>query len=121
MFEVVGKNTVAKVMIDNIEESALKQIHEMTNHPAATNPIAIMPDTHAGAGCVIGFTMERSDKIVPNWIGVDIGCGVVSTQYQKSSNDLDLAVFDDMIASTIPMGKAVHSDYRTEECYPYWF
>ena len=47
----------------------------MVNHPAFTNPIRIMPDCHAGKGSVIGFTIEMTEKVIPNVIGVDIGCG----------------------------------------------
>jgi RNA-splicing ligase RtcB len=52
VFEINGKNTVAKVMIDNIDQETMRQITIMANHPAATEPVAIMPDTHAGKGCV---------------------------------------------------------------------
>ena len=76
MFEVTGKYTTAKVMIDDVEESCVAQINHFVNHPAFTNPIAIMPDTHAGKGSVIGFTMPMSNRLIPNVVGVDIGCGM---------------------------------------------
>ena len=66
-----GKYTKAKVMIDQIDESCSSQITQFINHPAFTNPVAIMPDCHAGKGSVIGFTMEMTDKIIPNTIGVN--------------------------------------------------
>ncbi|KKM68952.1 hypothetical protein LCGC14_1455750 [marine sediment metagenome] len=66
-----GKYTDAKVMIDDIEETCAAQIIQFINHPAFTNPVAIMPDTHAGAGSVIGFTMPMTDKVIPNTIGVN--------------------------------------------------
>lgn len=74
MFEVIGKYTTAKIMIDNVDEETLKQIYEFISHEAFTKPISIMPDTHAGKGAVIGFTMELGDKVIPNVIGVDKGC-----------------------------------------------
>ncbi len=76
MFEIKGKYTSAKVMIDYVEESCIAQITEMCNNEAFTNSIAIMPDCHAGKGSVVGFTMPVGDKIIPNVIWVDIGCVV---------------------------------------------
>lgn len=78
MIEYKGKFTTAKVMIDDIEESAVKQITQIVDHEAFTEPVVIMPDVHAGSGCVIGFTMPLTPKIIPNIIGVDIGCGVLT-------------------------------------------
>jgi len=71
MFTIEGKYTTASVMIDEIDESCSKQIHTFVNHPAFVNPISIMPDCDAGKGSCIGFTMEMSDKIIPNIIGVN--------------------------------------------------
>ena len=87
MLEYQGSHGHAKVMIDKVESSTVSQIYEFLNHEAFTNPIAIMPDTHAGAGAVIGFTMEMTDKVIPNVIGVDIGCGMLS--YEFRGNLLD--------------------------------
>jgi RNA-splicing ligase RtcB len=86
MFEIKGKYTTAKVMIDNVEESCVSQITHFVNHPAFTNPVAIMPDTHAGKGSVIGFTMKLTDKIIPNVIGVDIGCFTGETKIMLADN-----------------------------------
>lgn len=113
MFEIQGKYTKALITVDHVEDSALAQIYEMVNHPAAVNPIAIMPDVHAGSGCVIGFTMMRGDKIVPHWIGVDIGCGMRSARFKSPpfgpNVELDLDLVDDYIGKNVPMGKNVHS------------
>ena len=80
MFELAGKYGKAKVYADYVEESAVSQIILLLNQPFAMGAnVRIMPDVHAGAGCVIGFTAKVTDKIVPNLIGVDIGCGVSST------------------------------------------
>ena len=84
MIEFNGKYTNAKVMIDEIENSCAGQIVEFINNDAFTNPVAIMPDTHAGKGAVIGFTMEMGDKVIPNVIGVDIGCGMLSANIGKN-------------------------------------
>jgi len=102
-----GKYTQAKVMIDQIDESCSSQITQFINHPAFTNPVAIMPDTHAGKGSVIGFTMEMTDKIIPNTIGVDIGCGMLSVSLPTGIH-LYLKRVDEMIREAIPFGFEVH-------------
>ena len=67
----------AKVFAQQIDSEAIKQIYEIANHPMANgSKIRIMPDVHAGKGCVIGTTMTIQDKIVPNYVGIDIGCGL---------------------------------------------
>jgi tRNA-splicing ligase RtcB (3'-phosphate/5'-hydroxy nucleic acid ligase) len=110
VFELNGKYTSAKVMIDGIDPETMRQIQVMVNHPSATNPVAIMPDTHAGKGCVIGFTMKASDKVVPNFVGVDVGCGMLSvkTNLKEVSND-NLALIDKEIRRVIPMGMTVNT------------
>ena len=91
MIEVKGKYSTAKVMIDDIEPSCMSQIYSFVNHQVFTNPIAIMPDTHYGKGSVIGFTMEMTDKVIPNVVGVDIGCGMLSINIGKK---LDMTLED---------------------------
>jgi len=80
MIEYSGKYTKAKIMIDQVDENCMSQIIQMINHEAFTNPVSIMPDCHSGKGSVIGFTMEVGNKLVPNVVGVDIGCFVGSTK-----------------------------------------
>jgi tRNA-splicing ligase RtcB len=111
MFTIEGKYTKALITIDGVEDSTIKQIYSMASHPAATNPISIMPDCHAGKGCCIGFTMKVSDKVVPNWIGVDIGCGMNSFKTNLKANDFSnekLKVIDVEIRKRIPMGMTVN-------------
>lgn len=102
-----GKYTKAKVMIDQIDESCSAQITQFINHPAFTNPVTIMPDCHAGKGSVIGFTMEMTDRVIPNTIGVDIGCGMLSTNLGEHIA-MDLKRVDEMIREAIPFGFEVH-------------
>lgn len=71
MFTLAGKYSAAMVMIDQVEPECITQIIEMINHPAFSNPVSIMPDTHQGKGSVIGFTMEMSNQIIPSVIGVN--------------------------------------------------
>ena len=77
MIELQGKYNNAKVFIDNVEQETIAQIINLLNQKFVFgSQIRIMPDTHAGAGCVIGTTMTITDKVVPNLVGVDIGCGM---------------------------------------------
>lgn len=103
-----------KIFTEDVEETALKQIEEIKNHPAFVDQkIRIMPDVHAGKGCVIGFTSTYSDKIVPNIVGVDIGCGVLSVKldehYSNLFNKLDMRGVDSSIRKAIPIGFNVHN------------
>jgi len=105
MFELKGKFTSAKVMIDEIEKSCMAQIVSFLNHPAFTNNVAIMPDTHAGAGAVIGFTMPLGEAVIPNTIGSDISCGMLSYQLSTDSfSTIPLEKLDDRIRELIPFG-----------------
>lgn len=110
MLEISGKYTTAKIMIDDVEESALKQIYNMINHPAFTESIAIMPDTHAGKGSVIGFTMPLTEKIIPSVVGVDIGCGMLSVNVGDSitENKDKLLKIDEKIRKVVPFGNNIH-------------
>jgi len=117
MFEMNGKYSDAKVMIDSVDTETVRQVQLMVNHPAASNPVAIMPDCHAGKGCVIGFTMKVGDKVVPNWVGVDIGCGMLSVRLPLSSlSDKELAALDVKIRENVPMGMNVNSSYKKSLC-----
>ena len=116
MFEINGKYTSAKVMIDDVEESCIGQIYGFVNHPAFTNPIAIMPDTHAGKGSVIGFTMPMTDKVIPNVIGVDIGCGMLALNIGKELT-VDLAHLDLKIRNRVPFGFNVHQQSSSTSAY----
>ena len=102
MKEIKGNFGTAKVFTDAIEPGALNQIKRITNHPIAAGArIRIMPDCHEGAGCVIGYTALLTDKVVPNLIGVDIGCGVVGRNLGPLKN-LDYDGLDRFIRRNIP-------------------
>jgi tRNA-splicing ligase RtcB (3'-phosphate/5'-hydroxy nucleic acid ligase) len=114
MLEYTGKYGKAKVMIDEIDEATISQIYEFLNHEAFTNPIAIMPDTHAGKGAVIGFTMRMTDKIIPNVVGVDIGCGMLSIETDRHIYDnISWKSVDEMIRKVVPFGTAVNTKQRS--------
>ncbi|HHW00247.1 MAG TPA: RtcB family protein [Clostridiaceae bacterium] len=103
MMEIKGKYNTAKVFTDNVENEAMAQILELCNQEFVKDSIIrIMPDTHAGAGCTIGTTMTVSDKIVPNLVGVDIGCGMETIKLKQKK--IDFEKLDKIIYDYIPSG-----------------
>lgn len=99
-----------KIFTDNVEESALEQIKELLSIDVFSDKkIRIMPDVHAGAGCVIGFTGDLGDKVIPNIVGVDIGCGMRILNLGKLA-DIDYHAFHEHIRSNVPSGKIVRED-----------
>lgn len=106
-----------KIFTDNIEYEALEQIKTLTRHPAFSDcKIRIMPDVHAGAGCVIGFTADLGDKVIPNIVGVDIGCGMLAVNLGQI--DIDFEKLDEVIKRYVPSGRSIHS---VETCKEYFF
>lgn len=113
MIEIEGKYTTAIVQgleEEQLEDGAREQIQEMTNHEAFVNDIRVMPDVHVGKGSVIGFTMPVADKIIPNVIGVDIGCGMLAVRLSGVSDELrtddglDHEEIDQRVRGRVPMG-----------------
>ncbi len=103
MMEISGKYNTAKVFTDVIEQSAIAQINEICNQPMTDGlDIRIMPDVHAGAGCTIGTTMTVKDKLVPNFVGVDIGCGMETVKLKEKH--IELEKMDKVIHERIPSG-----------------
>ena len=105
-----------KIFTENIEPEALNQIYTLVKQPAfAGCKVRIMPDVHAGAGCVIGFTADLGDKVIPNIVGVDIGCGMLTVEL--GTIDIDLAQIDSIIRKYVPSGCNVHEgrNVRFEE------
>ena len=99
-----------KIFTDNIEENALEQIKELLSIDVFSNKkIRIMPDVHAGAGCVIGFTGDLGDKVIPNIVGVDIGCGMRILNLGKLS-EIDFHAFNEHIRGNVPSGMIVRED-----------
>ena len=103
--EIKGKVNTAICYAKVVEDEAIEQIRRMCDYPmTAGSRIRIMPDVHAGKGCTIGTTMTIEDKVVPNVVGVDIGCGMYTVDLGKQ--DLDLTRLDEA-AHFIPSGKNV--------------
>lgn len=101
-----------KIFTKNIEQEAIGQIDELLNQEAfKDSKIRIMPDVHAGKGCVIGFTGDLGDKVIPNIVGVDIGCGMLCVEL--GDIDLDLERLDKIIRQYVPSGFEVHDERKT--------
>lgn len=108
MLDYIGKYTSCRIMIDEIEETAMSQVYNFLNCLAFEGAkIRIMPDVHAGAGAVIGFTSTLTERIIPNVIGVDIGCGVLSVNLGDLP-PIDFAAFDAYLREHVPSGFSVN-------------
>lgn len=121
MKRIKGKYNTAICYTNNLEDSAKEQIRELCDQEAfADSKIRIMPDVHAGKGCTIGTAMTIHDKIVPNLVGVDIGCGMLTVCLGKI--DIDFEKLDD-ICHIIPSGqntwegRQAHFDLTALKCY----
>ena len=108
MKEIIGQKNSAKVFTDKIDEFSESQIQTLCDQDFIKgSKIRIMPDVHAGAGCTIGTTMTIKDKVVPNLVGVDIGCGMETIELLDDS--VDLEKFDKFIYDNIPSGMNVRT------------
>lgn len=100
---IEGKFNTAKIFTDIVDENALLQIKTLCDQEYAIgSKIRIMPDVHSGVGCTIGTTMTIQDKVVPNLVGVDIGCGMETIQIKNSH--IELNKLDKLIYEKIPSG-----------------
>lgn len=107
MKTITGKYSSAIVYTDVIEDTAEEQIKLLCDQPFAQGSrIRIMPDVHAGKGCVIGFTADLGDMVIPNIVGVDIGCGMYTVELGKI--DIDYEKLDGAIRKNVPSGRNVH-------------
>ncbi len=96
-----------KIFADLVETEAVAQINKLIEQDAFKDcKIRVMPDVHTGVGCVIGFTADLGEKVIPNIVGVDIGCGMLTVDLGKQ--DIDLGKIDNIIRNNIPYGKNVH-------------
>ena len=103
MMEICGKYGSAKVFTDVIDQSSISQIYNLLNQPFVDGcKVRMMPDVHAGVGCVVGTTMEVRDKVCPNLVGVDLGCGMEVAVLKEKR--LELQKLDKVIHERIPSG-----------------
>lgn len=114
MLEVKGKYNQAKIFTDVVDQASVAQVIELCNQEfAADSRIRLMPDIHAGAGCTIGTTMTITDKVVPNLVGVDIGCGMETIRVRE--DHLELQKLDKLIYEKIPSGFDIRA-----KAHRYW-
>ncbi|MHB1153800.1 MAG: RtcB family protein [Eubacteriales bacterium] len=107
MTTINGSYNTAKIYTDTVDENAAVQIEQLCSQEfIAGCRIRIMPDVHAGAGCVIGFTADLGDIVIPNIVGVDIGCGMLTVELGKQ--EVDFEKLDHIIRESVPSGKNVH-------------
>lgn len=111
MKEVKGKYNSAKIFTDVVDEKAIEQVKLLCDQEFVTgSKIRMMPDIHAGTGCTIGTTMTITDKICPNLVGVDIGCGMLVTKLNVK--EIDFEQLDNVIRECIPCGFNIHHDHQ---------
>lgn len=102
--EVKGKYGSAEIYAVTVEQEAVSQVILLLNQKAFEGSrIRVMPDVHAGAGCVIGFTGKfTNNRVIPNIVGVDIGCGMLTKKLGKT--EIDFKAFDEHVKKVVPMG-----------------
>lgn len=119
--EITGRYATAICYAEIIDYEAINQIRRMCNYPFTEgSKIRIMPDVHAGTGCTIGTTMTVTGRVVPNIVGVDIGCGMYAVNI--GHDDIDFTVIDEA-AHYVPSGYEVWEerqerfDLQRMRCY----
>lgn len=131
-----GEQTTARILgleEEHVEDLLAEQLQEMVDHEAFQGDIRVMPDTHPGAGAVIGFTMPLETeplRVCPNVVGVDIGCGMLAVKLDISPDVVidDPETVDDTIREVVPTGRSVHDsteynmgdDFPWSICQRYW-
>lgn len=123
MINIKGKFSEAVIYAQTVEQSAVEQIELLCSQEFTKGAkIRIMPDVHSGAGCVIGFTANLGDMVIPNIVGVDIGCGMLCVKLGNA--DIDFKMFDDTVRKYVPSGKNVQDGrlmkypvLQTMHCY----
>lgn len=112
MKEIKGKFTDAKIFTDKIEETALNQIQELCDQEFLNgSKIRVMPDVHAGKGCTIGTTITIKDKVTPNLVGVDVGCGILTVKLNEK--EIDFSRLDNVIRKYVPVGNEVYEEEQS--------
>lgn len=108
MIELQGKYATAKVFTDVVDNESISQVINLLNQPYTEGGhVRMMPDIHAGAGCTIGTTMTIKDKICPNLVGVDIGCGMETVRIRESH--IEPQKLDVVIREGIPSGFSIRT------------
>ena len=115
-------NRLVKIWTDNVEESAMSQIENLTTLPFLFHHLAIMPDVHAGMGMPIGGVLACKDVVIPNAVGVDIGCGMCAVKTNWKVSDIPVEVLRKEIMrgirKRIPLGMDHHKEAQDEKYLP---
>ena len=108
-----------KMWLDDIEDGALEQAKNIANLPFAFKHIAIMPDSHQGYGMPIGGVLATKYVIIPNAVGVDIGCGMCAVR--TTLEDIDVSTLKKImgrIREVVPVGFNKHAEAQSEDLMP---
>lgn len=127
---IKGEHTNAEVKLpeEHIEESLIEEMQEQVDNEAFQNPIKYMPDCHGGLGphAIVGFSMKLGDRIIPNSVGGDIGCGMTAMELEGVEADFDdiddLRTINEEVRKRVPMGTGLVNDRSEEdfsELYPW--
>ena len=115
-------NRPVKIWTDKVEESAMRQIENLTTLPFLFHHLAIMPDVHAGMGMPIGGVLACTDAVIPNAVGVDIGCGMCAVKTNWKVADISTEVLRKQIMrgirKRIPLGMDHHKEAQDEKYLP---
>lgn len=117
MIEIKGQYNSAIIYQSEIDDATRDQVQTIVNQPFVEGEtIRIMPDCHAGAGCVIGTTMTiNNGRVCPNLVGVDIGCGMYLVSLKGiKEEDIDFKALDEFIETHIPTGRNIHEDRKVK-------
>ena len=122
MEEKIINNRPVKIWTDFVEDSAMKQIENLTTLPFLFHHLAIMPDVHTGMGMPIGGVLACRDAVIPNAVGVDIGCGMCAVKTSWKVSEIPVEVLRKKIMKNIreriPLGKAHHKEPQAEKYLP---
>ena len=122
MEERIINNRLVKIWTDYVEESAMRQIENLTTLPFLYHHLAIMPDVHTGMGMPIGGVLACENAVVPNAVGVDIGCGMCAVKTNWKVADIPVDVLRKQIMrgirKRIPLGMDHHKEAQDEKYLP---
>ena len=115
-------NCPVKIWTNYVEKSAMRQIENLTTLPFLFHHLAIMPDVHTGMGMPIGGVLACKDAVIPNAVGVDIGCGMCAVKTNWKVADIPTDVLRKQIMrgirKRIPMGMDHHKEAQDEKYLP---
>ncbi len=111
-----NKGIETLIFAETFEYESYNQIKKLVNFEAYENAkVRIMPDAHAGKGCTVGTTITIIDKVTPNLVGVDIGCGMLTVRLKNK--EIDFGKLDEVIKTKVPCGFNVHEKSKKDFCF----